>query len=506
MPTRKSTTGKAGKAKENTDTPKTAGKDNNLIYVNGIDATTGNYLIPPMDEHDTAQIALNQATDKKTANMLGNVARKSTEKHLGGAFDLDLEDITQAGWAVVFHKDESADVKKALGPLIEHRKKGIGNDDIVKVLEYRDGDTVVGWLARNKVGFGPVDPEKVPFYVLLVGGPDKIPFSFGQLLDAVYAVGRLHFDDLSGYQRYVDSLIRYEKEAKAPTGKDVVFWGPRNKNDRPTMLSSEYLIKPLASGAKSVIERASKSAKVVYKSKLIEPAGSTKENLLEVLNPGAGKLTPALLFTASHGIGWPNGHANQLPAQGALLCQNFPGLGLGPLKPGHYLAASDLAKDARVWGMVAFNFACYSVGTPDKDRFSYKPGTPPPDIAPKPFFSALSKALLSHPNGSALGVIGHVERAWQNSIMTEGVGQQIQAFENSIGYILTGLPLGYALKDFNERFAVQSANLTTEIDKANGGKPVPDRQLAQLWLERNDAEGYLLFGDPGACLRKDKLQ
>ncbi|MBK9706486.1 MAG: hypothetical protein IPO77_05650 [Acidobacteria bacterium] len=173
MPTRKSTTGKAGKAKENTDTPKTAGKDNNLIYVNGIDATTGNYLIPPMDEHDTAQIALNQATDKKTANMLGNVARKSTEKHLGGAFDLDLEDITQAGWAVVFHKDESADVKKALGPLIEHRKKGIGNDDIVKVLEYRDGDTVVGWLARNKVGFGPVDPEKVPFTSCWLEAPTR---------------------------------------------------------------------------------------------------------------------------------------------------------------------------------------------------------------------------------------------------------------------------------------------------------------------------------------------
>lgn len=480
-----------------------------LIFINGIDGTTGGYLVAPMAEHDTAQLAINNPPDPNVSNSLRRVAKQITEPHLGGAFDLDLEDPAQAGWAIIFHKDEDKKVKDALAPLIEHRRKRIGNDEIVKVLEYRDGESVTQWLARYKIAFGPVEPEKVPFYLLIVGDPQRIPFTFGHLLDAVYGVGRLSFETVDGYKKYVESVIDYEKGAKAPTSKEVVFWGPSNKNDRPTKLSSEYLIKPLAQGGggkKSVIERASAKANVKFQARLIVPKDSTKENLLGVLSPGSGQKTPSLLFTASHGIGWPSGHADQLKAQGALLSQNFPGVGLGPLKPDHYLSAVDLPKDAKVHGLIAFHFACFSAGTPDRDRFSYQPGAPPPALAPKAFFSALPQALLSHPKGGALGVIGHVERAWQNSIITAGAGPQLLPFENTIGFILMGLPLGWALKEFNERYAVQSANLADVINKVNLGKVVSDGELAALWLERNDAEGYLLFGDPAVCLRKDALQ
>lgn len=480
-----------------------------FIFINGIDGTTGDYLLAPMPEHDAAQIALNHPQEQEIVNSLRNVAKQSTERHLGGAFDVDLRDLTQAGWAIVFHQDEEKAVKDALAPLFSHRQKQIDNDEIVKVLDYRDGESVVQWLARHQLAFGPVKPEKVPYYLLLVGSPERIPFSFGHLLDAVYGVGRLHFEAADEYKRYVESVIKYESDAKVPTGKDVVFFGPRNKNDWPTKLSSQLLVKPLAAGTadeKSVVERAAKSAKVAYRSQLFEPKDSTKENLLNIFRPDAGAQTPCFLFTASHGLGWPNGDPKQRNAQGALLCQNFPGPGLGPLKPDYYFAASDLPAAARLHGLICFHFACFSAGTPDQDRFSYQPGTPPPVLAPQPFFSALPQALLSHQNGGALGVIGHVERAWQNSIITEGAGLQLLPFENAIGFILSGLPLGWALRDFNERFAVQAANLTDVINKVNVGKTVPDRELAALWLERNDAEAYVLFGDPAICLRKDALQ
>src|SRR5262247_3621428 len=88
-----------------------------LIAFNGIDATTGDYLINP----------------------ISNAKRQSEVDHLGGAFDLKLEDIAQAGWAIIFHKDEDQAVKDALAPLIERRREQIGDDNIVKVLEYRDG-------------------------------------------------------------------------------------------------------------------------------------------------------------------------------------------------------------------------------------------------------------------------------------------------------------------------------------------------------------------------------
>lgn len=482
---------------------------NDLIILNGIDGTTGDYLIAPLAQADAAKLAVKQPPDKNTAKTLGKIVKQATEAHLGGAFDVDLEDVTDAGWAIVFHKDEEKAVKDALGPLIEHRKKQIGNDAKFKICEYRDNESVVQWLARHKIAFGPVEPEKMPFYILLIGAPIRIPFSFGHLLDAVYGVGRLHFENADGYKRYVESVIKYETQAKAPTSKEVVFFGPRNKNDFATELSSEQLVAPLALGApgkKGVIERASKVAKVEYKARLLKPGESTKENLLSVLRPGAGAKTPSLLFTASHGLGWPSGHADQKGAQGALLCQNFPGRGLGAPKPGHYLAAADLPADARVHGLVCFHFACFSVGTPERDRFTYKPGTPPPVLAPQPFFSPLPQSLLSHPNGGALGVIGHVERAWQNSIVAGEAGPQLLAFENAIGFILKGAPLGFALSEFNDRFKAQSANLTDVINKVNLGKVVSDRELAALWLERNDAEGYQLLGDPAVCLRKDALQ
>ncbi|HKE05261.1 MAG TPA: hypothetical protein VKE91_14475 [Blastocatellia bacterium] len=479
-----------------------------LIAFNGIDATTGDYLIKPINDSEASRIAIGHPQDKNLVNAISNAKRQTEVDHLGGAFDLKLEDVTQAGWAIIFHKDEDQAVKDALAPLIERRREQIGDDNIVKVLEYRDGDQVIPWLARNKIKFGLVEPEKVPYYILIVGSPDRIPFEFGQALDVVYAVGRLHFSAAGQYQRYVESVLEYEKSAKVPNSKEIVFWGPRNKNDKPTKLSSEHLIKPLALGAegkKSAVERAAKFSKVAYIGKLFDPENSTKGNLLSVFNPGAGESGPCLLFTASHGVGWPKGDPNQLGAQGALLCQDFPGRGLGPLKPEHYFAAADLPKEARVHGLVCFHFACFSAGTPKDDRFSYQPGAPPQALALNPFFSALPQALLSHPNGAALGVIGHVERAWQNSIITEGAGTQLLPFENAIGFIADGQPLGWALKEFNDVFAASSVNLTNVIRDKDGGVDVSDRKIAELWLERNDAEGYVLMGDPAVRLRKDAL-
>jgi hypothetical protein len=476
------------------------------IVANGIDGATGSYLLPPLTEQQIVETAASQPQDKDQLNVLRTLVRTSSDPHLGALFDVDLTNLKDAGWAVVFHAAEDAAVKSALEPLIDHRKKQICNDALVKVMEYRDGETVPQWLARYGMGIGDIDPAKVPFYILIIGSPVKIPFLFGHLLGAVYGVGRLAFDSVNEYTAYVNSVIEYENGPSIPNGRDVYFFGPRHVADKPTSLSATQLVKPLAISepdCPGVLDRLANSKyKLIYNGHYLAPDVSTKQALHDAFCPAAGTQTPTLLFTASHGIGWPNAHPQQAAAQGALLCQEFPGVGFGPVQPQHYFAATDLPADAHVHGLVCFHFACYGVGTPREDRFTHKDATAPRQIAPEPFFSALPRALLTHRNGGVLGVIGHVERAWPNSIVTVGAGIQLLPFINTLSYILIGNPLGYCLKDFNERYAALSISLTALLEKKGFGLPVSESDLAMTWTSRNDAEAYVLFGDPGVAVRR----
>jgi hypothetical protein len=480
-----------------------------LIVLNGINGATGDYYTQPMAQSDAAGFASSITQDPDSQKLLSVFTQQATAAHLGLPFDRDPKILKEAGWCVVFHAKEDDTVKKALQPLIEHRQKQIGDDKVVKVLDYNDGETVQRWLARFHVAPGSVDATKVPLYVLLIGSPEKIPFDFGHMLDVEYCVGRLHFDTPDGYAQYVQSVIDYETGATVPNRREVAFWAPRHINDGPTRLSADFLVKPLAQGdtdRPSVIQRLSDRAGKPFGTRYLAPANSMKADLLSLLRPAAGASGPAFLFTASHGMGWPLNHANQATATGALLCQDFPGAGFGPIQPSQYCAAADIPNDAHVHGLVSFHFACFGGGTPKNDLFMHKPGTQPPQIAPSAFISPLPKALLSHRNGGALAVIGHVERAWMSSIATVGAGVQLIPFENVLGYILLGLPVGYALKDFNERYAALSTALAALIEKRDFGDTVPDSDLATRWTDRNDAQSYTLLGDPGVRVRVNDLQ
>ena len=167
-----------------------------------------------------------------------------TEESFGVPFDVDPSKVEQAGWAVVFGAEEGNDVKAALEPLIEHRRRRIG-DARTKVLEHRPGEGWTDWLARHRTAPGNINPDKVPYYLLLIGGPNHIPFSLQYLLDTEYAVGRLDFDDAAGYRSYVAGLIDYEETDAAPHDAAATFFGTRHPFDGATQLSADSLVRPL---------------------------------------------------------------------------------------------------------------------------------------------------------------------------------------------------------------------------------------------------------------------
>lgn len=472
------------------------------IFINGINGVTGDYLVSPQTPAEIAGIAKGLSADTFTSEWLSRMAQVLTRAHFEISFDKDPTSIKDVGWAVVFHANEDAVVRKQLLSLVEHRRKQAGKDDIVKELEYREGEGLVTWLARHDVSSGSVVPNKVPYYILLVGGPEKIPFSFGFLLDVEYQVGRIAFDTPEEYAQYVQSVIDYETDTgtTALNSKEIVYFGSRHAFDEATQLSADMLITPLADHAlnEEIMPLAEKMG--FAKRKLIGRE-ATKEALTGIFSGKVGR-TPALMMSATHGMGWPVDDSHQKSSSGALVCQDWPGL--GGIGPGHYFAGSDLPNDAKVHGMISFCFACYGAGVPDRDRFFHNRNQQPPQIASKPFFSDLPRKLLTHGNGGSLAFIGHVERAWDCSF--GGRSSQIMPFYNALGRIMMGQPVAYAMKTFNEKYAILSADLSRKLEDVGFGAEISDDELANNWLQRNDAEGYIVFGDPAVRLRINDLQ
>jgi len=427
-------------------------------------------------------------------------------------FDFSPNDLREAGWAIVFHGEEDPAVVAAFQPLIEHRGSRIGNPELVKVFDYRDGESVQHWLARHKVSLGNVRPDRVPYYVLIVGSPERISFDFGLQLGLFYGVGRLHFDNPGGYRKYVESIIRYETSTTVLAGKEVLFFGTRHANDPATKYSSEFLLKPLAdeTGERNLFARVAKVARVEYKSKLISPPEATKSCLQSIFAPPPDRPSPPLLFVATHGVAWKKEDPRQRAEQGALVCQNYPGVGAGPLVPDHYFAASDLGPEAHVFGMVCFLFASYSLGTPAQEIL---PRGEKDQVADQPFVTALPQALLSHPNGGVLGVIGQTTRGWLSPQQqsTGGGGAEdkwthLQPYENAITNILRGWPLGHALREFSSRYAALSAQLANLQEENLFGGTVSERELSKLVVERASMGGFALLGDPAAQLNTRALR
>jgi hypothetical protein len=476
------------------------------IILNGINGATGEYLVAPIKPAEAVAMASGRPPESTISSWFKAIVSVFKRPKLGLPMDVDPTNTSRAGWAIVFPAAAPQELKTALQPLID-RRKSVVPPDRCKVLEYRPGETMRKWLARYGIAPGTITPTKVPYYVTLVGQPTEIPIDFQYLLDVEYAVGRLAFDTPEQYRRYAESVATYETATSIKNAKEVTFWGPRHAADRSTQMSADSLIKPLMEGVAAAGDQPAEAPVATEKgftSKCFRATDATKAKLLETLHPTTGTPPPAVLFTASHGMGWPKDDPRQRTAQGALLAQDWAGF--GQVAPAHYLTAAEVEDGADVSGVVAFLFACYGAGTPQTDAFLSDRGRGPVDITSAPFVAALPQRLLSHPGGSALAVLGHIERAWGYSIRPTGAGTQIGPFREFLARALSGEPVGHATKNFSERYAVLSAALASALDESSKEPKPSPQEIAAMWAERNDAQNYALIGDPAVKLRTDLLK
>lgn len=263
-----------------------------LIFFNGIDGDSGDYALPPMTGEELAGFIQGESKPENL-NELRFRYQQSKEAHFGVVEGVDPKNLGEAGWGVIFSANADPAIKAALKELIDLRQEQAG--DHFKLFDgpdgYRPGESKNDFLARHGAGPGPADPEHVPYYLLMVGSPEDIPYQFQTQVDVQYAVGRIHFDKLEDYASYARSVVESEK-GNVKLARQAAFFGVSNPGDKATQLSTESLIQPLLSKLQT-------SEKDWQLSGFLRDQ-ATKSQLSALLG---GNQTPALLFTGSHEIG-----------------------------------------------------------------------------------------------------------------------------------------------------------------------------------------------------------
>lgn len=463
-----------------------------IVFVpNGINGSNGDYLLQPATPRQVLETSLGNRLPKELLTTLQDRNGRSVE-NFSVPFGVEPENLSQTGWAVLFPRDARPEIIQALRPLLDLRKEQAGSlyREFQNGDGYLPGDSANRWLARAPRSKGPgvCTCEKVPYYLLIVGTPEQIPFRFQYELSVNYAVGRIHFEELENYRNFANNVVRAD-ETRATAVRRALFFGPRNNGDAATRLSADKLVAPLAEYVRHPAWQ--------IQSCLADSA--TKEMLKsQLFHSGPA---PAFLFTASHGMGFALDDPRQQRHQGALLCQDWSGplVHRGSIAPELYFSADDLDNDMDLNGMIIMHFACYGAGTPRLDNFS-RPGQPARQLAPADFLSALPMRMLGLPKG-AQAVVGHIERAWSYGFDWPGTQAELSTFESTLTSLMHGnYRLGHAMEFFSERFAGLSVALNSQLDDVNLGANIDEVLLGQLWIASNDARNYLVLGDPAVRL------
>jgi hypothetical protein len=169
-----------------------------------------------------------------------------------------------------------------------------------------------------------------------------------------------------------------------------------------------------------------------------------------------------------------------------------------PLGEDFYVWHDDIPAAAKVQGLLAFFFACYSAGTPQSDNFGS--AGPLQQIAPDDLVAELPRRLLA---GGALAIVGHVDRAFSYSFEWGRAGYQLDVYQSILTQLLAGIPIGAAMEVMNQFYASIAVLLGNEREFRRRGKVTDDATWTGLWAANNDARNFVVLGDPAVRLKVD---
>lgn len=437
--------------------------DTEKLYINGINGMTGDPLVNPISAVELETAVRQHYSPEERA-----IDREISERSFEGP---DQKYPEKAGWGLLIHQDD-AEYKDLLSELIKHRNG--------RLFHYM-GESPSEWKNKHEV-----ESTQFPRYVLVAGNPAKVPFELQFALTADQRfVGRLDFDKKDDYRKYAENVISSESDATyvKPT-KRAVFFAPKHEKDLFEPSGCDILARPLYNELSK-----SRPAGFQFEPPLFEN-DATKEKLLNAV-----KERPGLLFTVSHGIGFPTGETPQREFQGSLQCQDFEPKPTRSYSPG-CISGWDVTEGFQIPGGVHFMFACYSMGTrKNSDFLRYVPAKSQETFrlcqGSVDFTAHLPKMLLAQ--GKALAVIGHIDPAFNYGFISPSHGESRRhPYGLALERLVNGCPVGFAMGGFTERYGSASADL---LDST------PQRELTALWIKRNDARNYMILGDPAVRIQ-----
>jgi hypothetical protein len=416
----------------------------------------------------------------------------------------DPMDLSKSGWGVLFASDADPEVARQLQPLLEWRRGQVNNDQLFKVFEksagVRAGQSAQGWVAAKGVTLNaPVDPENgVPYYLLIVGSPARIPFEFQHLLDSQWSVGRLHFDNIDDYRAYATHVVEYERGAAAARQRLLALWMTKNKGDAATARVAGTL-GPDFLGEAPKMHPIGRAQRFRIASYIGDDA--TKAKIGEVFRGAIPGGPPALIFTASHGAEFAAADAEvQRRRQGALITQEW--MRGQPVRPEQYFSADDLTPGAAVHGAIVFIFACFGAGCPAVDSYLRAPDGSALRLAPEPFIARLPQALLSR---GALAVVAHVDRAFSYSFHDVLGTAHTQLLRDPLDRIMLGQRVGAAVEALNSSWGTLAAELGLLLATAPRSAAATSAAV-NLAIAREDSRNYVVLGDPAVRLDVARLR
>lgn len=457
---------------------------------------SGQRLFEPMDENVVIK-SLVSAIEPNAADVQSLTRTTAGAVSFRGEVEratLDLGDPRAAGWTFLVNGSDPQrdEIETILEPLALHR--GMANPKDPLLYNGESSDEWFNWLQDNYYAL-ELERKRVPHYILIVGDPNQVPFRFQSVLDTAASVGRVAFDTLDDLKHYVEKLIRIETAPTPLVTRETILFAPDAGLPDPTYFSREYMVEPIAEHIKDELK---------LKAHTIIGDDATKMNLLDALN--AKK--PALVYTASHGLGAMNELFEiQKRYNGAICCQHTGALTLDALFSGDDIPLDQPFLD----GAMFFQFACFGYGTPAQSDYTHWLEGVPKQYTDADFIAALPKKLLAHPHGP-IAFIGHLDTAFLHGFADAEAPhtldrwhKRIAPFVRAVNQLLGVQPSGLAMEDMHKRYSICNALITNTYDRQRRGKLKWDAELEarflDTWITRSDAQNYMIFGDPAVRLR-----